>query len=106
MIARSLPSNVFLLVKEHKVAIGRHSKGFYEEIAGIPNTFLVDMDTNPHEIIDQSQFVATISGTAGLEALCHGKKVLLFGDVCFKDLLVNYKGKRYYHDEILCASMP
>ena len=86
MIARSLPSNVFLLVKEHKVAIGRHSKGFYEEIAGIPNTFLVDMDTNPHEIIDQSQFVATISGTAGLEALCHGKKVLLFGDVCFKDL--------------------
>ena len=43
-------------------------------------------DTNPHEIIDQSQFVATISGTAGLEALCHGKKVLLFGDVCFKDL--------------------
>lgn len=86
MISRSLPSDVYLVVKEHKVAIGRHEKGFYNSISRLPNTILVNHDINPHELIRDSIGVATISGTAGLEALCHGKPVLMFGDVCYKNI--------------------
>ena len=39
------------------------------------------MNTNSFDIIEESSAVATISGTAGFEAICQNKKVLLFGDV-------------------------
>lgn len=84
LIARVLPDDVMLLVKEHKVATGRHRKGFYKKIASLPNTFLIHHETNSHEIISASRAVATISGTAGFEALCYNKPVLLFGEVDYQ----------------------
>lgn len=84
LIARVLPNEYLLIVKEHKVAAGRHRRGFYEKIANLPNTFLVHHETNAHDIISAAKAVVTISGTAGFEALCHNKPVLLFGDVDYK----------------------
>ncbi|MDA8709376.1 hypothetical protein N9M61_02570 [Gammaproteobacteria bacterium] len=84
LIARVLPNEYILIVKEHKVAAGRHRRGFYDKIADLPKTILVDHETNAHDIISSAKAVVTISGTAGFEALCHNKPVLLFGDVDYK----------------------
>ena len=68
-----------LLVKEHKVAV-RHKKGYYQKISRLPNTHIVDTDTNSHDLISHSSRLS-ISGTAGFEAYCHSKPVILMGDV-------------------------
>jgi len=81
LFSRILPDDVYLLVKEHKVAVGRHKKGFYQKISRLPNTHIVDTDTNSHDLISHSQAVLSISGTAGFEAYCHSKPVILMGDV-------------------------
>jgi capsule polysaccharide modification protein KpsS len=80
LISRVLPSDVYLYVKEHKVAEGRHELGFYDQIAALPNVVFVPSNTNPHELIKKSLAVVTISGTVGFEAICHAKNVLVFGD--------------------------
>jgi len=80
LISRVLPSDVYLYVKEHKVAEGRHELGFYDQIASLPNVVFVPSHTNPHELIQKSIAVVTIAGTAGFEAICHAKNVLVFGD--------------------------
>jgi hypothetical protein len=84
IIARVLPNDYILLVKEHKVAAGRHRRGFYRKIAQLPNTFLIHHETNAHDVIASARCVVTIAGTAGFEALCHNKPVLMFGDVDYK----------------------
>jgi len=84
LISRALPNEYILLVKEHQVAAGRHRRGFYESMANLPNTFFINHETSAHDIIIGAKAVVTISGTAGFEALCHNKPVLLFGDVDYK----------------------
>lgn len=85
-LSRVLPNNVSLLVKEHKVAAGRHSRNYYKKIAQLPNTFLINHNQSAHDLILDSDAVATISGTAGFEAICHQKPLLMFGDVDYKCL--------------------
>lgn len=86
LISRVLPSDVYLYVKEHKVAEGRHELGFYDQIAALPNVVFVPSNTNPHDLIEMSLAVVTIAGTAGFEAICHAKNVLVFGDADYINL--------------------
>ena len=95
LLSRVVPSDVYICVKEHKVAEGRHELGFYKQIASLPNVFLVQADINPHDLISKSQAVATIAGTAGFEAICHGKHVLIFGDADYAD----------YDNAIICTDL-
>lgn len=81
LLSRVLPDGYHILVKEHKVAAGRRPLYFYKEIASLPKTYFINMEENSHEVIRKSAAVATISGTAGFESLCHKKNLLLFGDI-------------------------
>lgn len=85
-ISRVIPNDCYIYVKEHKVAAGRHKLGFYKDIADLPNVKIIDMNTNSFDISARSIAVATISGTAGFEAICQNKKVLLFGDADYAHL--------------------
>jgi hypothetical protein len=78
-LAKDLPSGVFLAVKEHLTAIGPRSDGFYESLSMLTNVRMVDLMTPSLELIRSAKAVATVTGTAGLEAAIMGVPVISFG---------------------------
>ena len=88
-----LPDDISILVKENKatfraqlvLSVDVRSDDFYRALSGLPDTYLVPLSHDTFELVDNSVAVATITGSVGLEALCRGKKVIIFGEA-------NYKG--------------
>lgn len=80
LIAKNLPADVVLFVKEHKPSIGRRPLSYYQEILSHHNVFLVDDTIDTYQFIEKSQGVMVISSTMGLEALMLGKPVISFGE--------------------------
>jgi len=86
-IAAALPEGWLLYVKEHPmqwvISRGDYSayryRGYYEEIAKIPNVRLVPIETNTFHLMRHARAVATATGTLGWEALLRGLPVLMFG---------------------------
>ena len=58
--------------------IGRRPNGFYEELLNHKNLVLLKTEELGLDCIRQSKAVATISGTAGLEACVIGRPVITF----------------------------
>jgi hypothetical protein len=86
MIAKNLPEGWKVVVKEHTQQLHPYSKGersrdisFYRDINHISNVCLVSENLSSFDLIDGAAAVATISGSAGWEALCRGKATLVFG---------------------------
>lgn len=73
-----IPNDMLIYVKENpKQTDIVRSQSFFDRLRKLKNVKLVNRNT--YELIDNSQFVATISGTVGWEAVTGGKNVLLFG---------------------------
>lgn len=74
-----------LLVKEHPSVFrlpwnsGFRNADFYNAIAALPNVGLVPLDTDTFSLIDAATAVATVTGTAMVEAVCRNTPVLSFG---------------------------
>jgi hypothetical protein len=79
-IARSLPADWKLVVKEHFYMRGSRRMGFYRAVRRIPNVRLVPFSVPTNELIMRAEVLVTISSTAGLEASMIGKPVVMFGD--------------------------
>lgn len=84
-IAASLPNDWVVYVKENKIQwtfpfthTARYN-GYYKEIKKNKNVFFIPTDTSTFDLINCSQAVATVTGTAGWEAIMRLKPVLLFG---------------------------
>ncbi len=89
-LRKILPEEIYIYVKEHPSQFymsDRGSRGrsplFYELINNIKNVELINVDTDSIDMIKNSVFIATISGTAAVEASIMGKKALVFGDTWF-----------------------
>ncbi|MCK9477192.1 MAG: hypothetical protein M0R46_14810 [Candidatus Muirbacterium halophilum] len=80
---RILPSNYFLLIKDHTNAIGDRSYSFYKKIKTLPKVILLNEKMDSHLIVQYSQLVATVSGTIGFEAILRDKRAITFGPVFF-----------------------
>lgn len=78
-LARDLPAGVLLAVKETIHGVGRRPRDFYAQIMDFKNVVMLDIRETGLDAIHRAEAVATISGTAGLEAATSGKPVLLFG---------------------------
>lgn len=78
-IARDLPAGWLVAVKETIHGVGRRPPGFYEQIASLKNVVWVDMFERGIDVVRHSRAVATITGTAGLEAAVIGIPVITFG---------------------------
>jgi hypothetical protein len=82
-IAKSLPVDHLLYVKEHMASIGRRPLDYYRRLRAVKNLRLITPYWDSHDLIKRSSAVAVISGTAGWEALLYGKPVLTFGEVFY-----------------------
>lgn len=89
MLAAALPPDWVLYVKESPIQwigprahLGRYP-GYYRGIVKRKNVQLVSTDVSTYELINASQAVATVTGTAGWEGLLRGKPALIFGFTWF-----------------------
>ena len=90
-LARALPINYKLCVKEHPHMAGDRTRKFYREIKKMPNVKLIRPNVSGFELIKKAKLVATISGTSGWEALLLKKPVITFGATSYNLLsMVKY----------------
>jgi len=103
-IAKSIPINSTLYVKEHpiqKTKLWRSVKD-YKKIISIPNVKLIHPSVNSQELISKSKGVILISGGTGFEALFHKKPVILFSNEIYEELSMVTKFRTFgkLHEDI------
>lgn len=81
-VAKSLPINFKLYVKEHPSQVLRawRSSSEYKQIMDIPNVVLLHPNVSQKELCEKCSLVFTIAGTTGFEASFYGKPVIIFTD--------------------------
>jgi hypothetical protein len=79
-LSRLIPEDWVIYAKENPKQQGSNRDWlFFERLQQIPNLVYLSKNANTLELIKASQFVATIVGSAGWEAITGGKNVLRFG---------------------------
>lgn len=85
VLARAVPSGWKVVVKENPAQrFAKRDYGFYEHLGRLPNIRLVSRSADTFNLIEKCAAVATITGTAGWEALFKGKPVLVFGNAFYR----------------------
>ena len=101
-----LPDDWAIVVKENpkQTAYARGAL-FFARLAKIPNLSYVGKTFDTYDLIEKSQFCATVTGTAGFEALTFGKHVLVFGQAIYKNFpgVVQYRNG-LTHEDIMSAT--
>ncbi len=85
-IARSLPIQYKLYVKDHPAMKGRRARSYYKSLLKIPNVVIIDPSVSSFDLIKGSKLITTITGTVGWEASMLGKPVITFGNVFYNVL--------------------
>ena len=87
-IAKSLPIDLKLFVKEHpsQRLAGWRSISYYKQILELFNVELLHPSIPNDEVIKKSSLVITISGTSGLEASFYQKPSIILSDVIYSEL--------------------
>ena len=70
---------------------GYRYNSYYEKISSLKNIFLIPVETDQYHLINKSQLVATVTGTAGWEALLRQKPVFYFGFPWYKHCQGTYR---------------
>lgn len=88
-----VPNDVAIFVKEHPSQFSEKLKGFqgrspihYQAIDQLHNVKLIDIAEQSSSLIEKSEFVACITGTAALEAALIGGRSIVFGSPWFYSL--------------------
>ena len=82
-LAQSLPVGMYLYVKEHPLMTPYRPRAFYKALKKIPNVKLLRPEISSFGLMRRAALVATITGSAGWEALLLGKPVITFGEVFY-----------------------
>lgn len=97
-LAVKLPDDWYIYVKENpKQNFYMRGEYFFERLKSIPKVKFIPGNSNTYQLIAKSKFVATITGTAGWEAISGGKNALVFGwGTWYKKL----PGVFQYHEDL------
>ncbi|WP_299615470.1 hypothetical protein [Pelagibius sp.] len=76
-VAKSLPTDMPLLVKEHLPTLGRRPKGFYERLKALPRVLLASPFESGAALVREAALTTVVSSTAGWEAMLFGKPVVV-----------------------------
>jgi len=112
-IARAVPIEFKVYVKEHPAMYGYRPKSFYRELKNIPNVKLIRPTEKTFDLIRNARLITTLTGTVGWEAILFKKPVVTFGDVFYNVLpaakkcaaiddlpfLIKDQLERFTHDE-------
>jgi hypothetical protein len=86
VLAKNVPPNCLIYVKEHPTQFYAHTVGqagripeFYQDILANPRVRLMPLHVDPFELFAHATAVATVTGTSGWEAMVKGKPVISFG---------------------------
>ena len=96
-----LPDGIYIYVKENPAqTYYKRGEEFFSRLFSIPKVVLVTPETNTYDLIEHAEFVATITGTAGWEAITAGKKCLCFGYAWYRSLagVIRYTESITYDD--------
>ena len=85
-IWRQLGPEDCLFIKEHPVAIGNRGYVFYKKLLSKPNIKILNHQCDVSGILNECDYVFTISGTMGLEAAILGKKVFCMAPTSYDRL--------------------
>ncbi len=84
-LVRALPAGWKIVVKENPTQkYAKRDYGFYEQLGRSEEVHLVDRSVSTFELIERCEAVATITGTAGWEALFRGKPAIVFGRAFYR----------------------
>lgn len=87
LLSALLKEDWMILVKENpKQTFFQRGELFFKRLRALGNVRLVGGAYSTYKLLEQSQFTATISGTACWEALKGGKKSLIFGQAWYSAL--------------------
>ena len=94
-IAKSLPINFTLVVKENPAQVSRDWRSLddYKEILEIPNVFLVNPNIPYDELLKKCSLVVLIGGSTGYEAAFYGKPSITFSNMIYSILPSVYRVK-------------
>jgi hypothetical protein len=86
-LSRHLPEGWEILVKENPRQ-GSYARGpfFWHRLSRIRGVRFVPSGLSTHDLSDQAQFVATVTGTAAWEAIRKGRPAVVFGNAWYKNL--------------------
>jgi hypothetical protein len=85
-IARSLPFDMKLYIKEHPAMVGYRTRNFYKEILKTPNVKLINPAINGYDLARLTDLTITITSTSAWETLLFKKPIISFGDVFYNDI--------------------
>lgn len=97
-IAKELPAGVYLIVKEHLIAVGNRPKDYYDVIRAMPNVILADPDIPGVDLVANSEAVAVIGSTVGMEAAQLGIPTISFGIHNLYNVLSHVRVVRGWHE--------
>lgn len=95
-IAKALPVDFQLYVKEHPVMISgrKRDKSYYKQIIELPNVKLVNPSVHPNELLEKCSLIVSIAGTSPIEGALYEKPSIIFCDLSFSNLPFVYRVKK------------
>lgn len=96
-----LPNDWVIYIKENPAqTYYKRNMEFFRRLKGIKKAILVQPTTDTYQLIENAEFVATITGTAGWEAITAGKKCLCFGYAWYRSLagVIRYRSDLTFED--------
>lgn len=82
-IARNLPADCLLLIKEHPNGIGSRSMSALKKFSKLPNSILLDPFEQTQKLFSKLEAVFTIAGTVAFEASLHGVQAYVFSEIYY-----------------------
>lgn len=85
-LARHIPADTMLYVKEHTSMPGHRPTNFYTELNALYNVRVIAPSVDTFALARKARAVVAVTGTAGWESYLLGKPVIALGDVFYNRL--------------------